>query len=422
MEFLDGRSARPSCCATGQLGARARAAHRRGVGARARRGARAPASSIAISSPTTSSWSSAASDADFVKVLDFGIAKLIAGAARAGDARPRPARSSARRRTCRPSSAAARAVDHRTDVYSLGVMMYQMFTGRLPFEADGLGELLLAHMTQQPVPLRELRARAAAAPGAGGGAGDGEDARGALPAGRRDAGGDRRSVGRSTRRCRATAQAPGTSWEVPSLKSHLDTIGGNVAAEAVRRTRAAGAQVERRVAGAGDAGRCSARRARSCGARARRSRRDAGAAARPTPPKKIAAAPAPTLPIAAGAQAGAGAGGGGAERRARAGARAAGDGAAATARRRADRQPVRRALRALGRAAQARGARAGTQDRGAVDRVRPRPHASTSRSAARRKPAAPATPPHETKPAVSDDGKPVYKGTKGKLITDFPTE
>ena len=48
-------------------------------------------------------------------------------------------------------------------------ILYQMLTGRLPFEAEGLGELLLAHMTQQPPPLTELVPGHAAAPVAGGG-------------------------------------------------------------------------------------------------------------------------------------------------------------------------------------------------------------------------------------------------------------
>src|SRR2546430_14558144 len=55
-----------------------------------------------------------------------------------------------------PEQCRGNPVDHRSDVYSLGVMMYQMFAGKLPFEADGLGNLLLAHMTQKPVPLGEL--------------------------------------------------------------------------------------------------------------------------------------------------------------------------------------------------------------------------------------------------------------------------
>jgi hypothetical protein len=41
-------------------------------------------------------------------------------------------------------------------VYSLGVIVYEMLSGRLPFEADGIGELLLGHMTRTPERLRAI--------------------------------------------------------------------------------------------------------------------------------------------------------------------------------------------------------------------------------------------------------------------------
>ncbi len=59
---------------------------------------------------------------NFVKVLDFGIAKLFAADVRRS--RPPRASSSAPPSTWRPSSAAARPVDGRTDLYSLGVIAY----------------------------------------------------------------------------------------------------------------------------------------------------------------------------------------------------------------------------------------------------------------------------------------------------------
>lgn len=46
--------------------------------------------------------------------------------------------------------------DIRSDLYSLGVMLYQMLTGRLPFEGTDVGELMRAHRQQRPRRLRSL--------------------------------------------------------------------------------------------------------------------------------------------------------------------------------------------------------------------------------------------------------------------------
>jgi len=51
----------------------------------------------------------------------------------------------------------ASALDGRSDLYSLGVVMYQMLTGELPLKADSTIEQLMAHINTPPKPIREAR-------------------------------------------------------------------------------------------------------------------------------------------------------------------------------------------------------------------------------------------------------------------------
>jgi eukaryotic-like serine/threonine-protein kinase len=89
--------------------------------------------------------------ADLVKIVDFGLAKVIGSSklTRAGMVFGTPHYMS-------PEQAAGEVVDHRADIYALGIVMYEMFTGKVPFEADSYMGVLTKHMYMAPAPPSEL--------------------------------------------------------------------------------------------------------------------------------------------------------------------------------------------------------------------------------------------------------------------------
>lgn len=91
--------------------------------------------------------------AEMVKVLDFGLAKLrsktIEGStANVGAVFGTP-------HYMAPEQVATTDVDARADLYSLGIMMFEMLTGRRPFDADSPNLVLDLQMSQPPPPLPE---------------------------------------------------------------------------------------------------------------------------------------------------------------------------------------------------------------------------------------------------------------------------
>ena len=98
-------------------------------------------------------------DPFFVKLVDFGIAKMTQAKAsnltETGVILGTPYYMS-------PEQARGEALDHRSDIYAVGVMMYRAFTGRLPFVADTAMGVLTRHLTEKP----ELPSRLAEIDGA----------------------------------------------------------------------------------------------------------------------------------------------------------------------------------------------------------------------------------------------------------------
>jgi eukaryotic-like serine/threonine-protein kinase len=56
-----------------------------------------------------------------------------------------------------PEQAQGHAVTATSDLYSIGVMLYEMLAGRLPFEGDSAVSIALKHLSEQPVPISQLR-------------------------------------------------------------------------------------------------------------------------------------------------------------------------------------------------------------------------------------------------------------------------
>lgn len=107
---------------------------------------------ILICSPDTTE--DAASDVPRVRVTDFGIAKALEGAdidltktgAMLGTAK-----------YLAPEQVEGQRVDARTDIYGLGVVLYEAITGRVPWHADTDLATAMARLHTDPVPPRQLR-------------------------------------------------------------------------------------------------------------------------------------------------------------------------------------------------------------------------------------------------------------------------
>jgi serine/threonine protein kinase len=100
---------------------------------------------------------------DFVKVLDFGLAKLtqteekVTHKTRAGSVMGTPYYMS-------PEQGEGKVqIDRRADIYSLGIILFEMLTGKVPFGGEGYGEIIVKHITHQAPSARKINPAVSAA-------------------------------------------------------------------------------------------------------------------------------------------------------------------------------------------------------------------------------------------------------------------
>jgi Flp pilus assembly protein TadD/TolB-like protein/predicted Ser/Thr protein kinase len=100
-----------------------------------------------------------------VKVLDFGLAKLAEPVGKTGDAavtrtvnlRTEPGVIFGTAQYMSPEQAEGKPIDARSDIFSFGTVLYEMITGRRPFQGESKLGILSAVLSKDPVPVREIR-------------------------------------------------------------------------------------------------------------------------------------------------------------------------------------------------------------------------------------------------------------------------
>jgi hypothetical protein len=100
---------------------------------------------------------SRAGQADFVKLLDFGISKFNQLSGDSGFSMTRTGAVMGTPYYMAPEQAkGSRDLDHRVDLYAIGVILYEALTGVVPFNADTFNELLFKIVLEEPRPLAQV--------------------------------------------------------------------------------------------------------------------------------------------------------------------------------------------------------------------------------------------------------------------------
>jgi serine/threonine-protein kinase len=90
------------------------------------------------------------SGGDFVKVVDFGLAKMKADVSGVGTNITSPGIVCGTPDYMAPEQGRGDPIDHRSDLYAVGVILFQLLTGRLPFEAETPTQVVLMHLSLPP--------------------------------------------------------------------------------------------------------------------------------------------------------------------------------------------------------------------------------------------------------------------------------
>jgi serine/threonine-protein kinase len=90
-------------------------------------------------------------ESDIVKITDFGIARITdSSKTKTGMVLGTPSYMS-------PEQLAGKKVDGRSDLFSLGVMLYQMLSGALPFKAESMASLMFKITNEEAADVRSIR-------------------------------------------------------------------------------------------------------------------------------------------------------------------------------------------------------------------------------------------------------------------------
>ena len=87
-----------------------------------------------------------------IKMMDFGIARI----SRAENQIQNGKKTMGSVHYISPEQAKGERTDARTDIYSVGVMLYEMLSGRLPFDGDGAVSIAIMQISEKPKPLAEI--------------------------------------------------------------------------------------------------------------------------------------------------------------------------------------------------------------------------------------------------------------------------